>query len=416
LCYLLKIGLMRELIKYAWTEIKRRKSRNIWNILGYSLAVAFLILTLSFAGTSVRGTTKMLNYTGAQFIGFIYATSLEDSTVSFTDPEHESLLIFNNPTVLFPAQVIDLIRQSSNVKNATPLLTFRMITDEYVSRSWVIAGFDPADMEAVRMVSCSNTYIVQGHGLQSGDTGVVLLEQTFADAEQYNVDDTIYLGDNEFRVQGILSPGTRPAKADIYMPLNEAIAVLNTRIKHPVENVINVVLVDGASSLLNRSAMKDVKEILGFNSSTIGYGCFDPAGAAIGITSRGMKYLGLIIFISIILLIASSQYYSVVERSNDIGILKAIGWPEHSIISQVLIESSIQSGLGGLAGCIAAMLIFTVFPVGKWLGLDQAYFSFPDLTVLLAGFLLTVTAGALSGTFAAFMSARLKPADILRKL
>jgi len=42
------------------------------------------------------------------------------------------------------------------------------------------------------------------------------------------------------------------------------------------ENVINVVLVDGASSLANRSAMKDVKEILGFNSSTIGYGCFDP--------------------------------------------------------------------------------------------------------------------------------------------
>jgi putative ABC transport system permease protein len=407
---------MKELIKYAWTETRRRKTRSTWNILGYIVAVAFLILTLSFADTSIRGTTKILNYTGAQFIGFIYATSPADTTVRFIDPENEGFFIFNNPTLLFPVQLIDLIRQSPNVRNATPLLTFKMITDEYVSRSWVIAGFDPADMEAVRMVSCSSTSITEGRGLQPGDTGVVLLEQTFADADRYKVDDTIFLGNREFRIAGILSPGTRPAKADIYMPLDEAAAVLNTRIKQPVENAVNVVLVDGASTLLNRNAMKDVKEILGFNSSTIGYGCFDPAGAAIGITTRGMKFLGLIIFISIILLIASSQYYSVVERSNEIGILKAIGWPAGSIVSQVLIESVIQSGLGALAGSIAAVLVFAFFPVNKWMGLDQAFVAFPHLTVLLTGIFLTVLAGALSGTFAALMSERLRPADILRKL
>jgi putative ABC transport system permease protein len=407
---------MKEMLKYAWMEIKRRKSRNIGNMFGYAIAVAFLILTLSFAGASLRGTNKMLKYTGAQFIGFIYATSLQDSTISFTDPEHEGLLIFNNPTVLLPLPLIDVIRQSPNVKNAAPLLTFKMITDEYVNRSWVIAGFDPADMEAVRMVSCSNTDIIQGRLLKPGDTGVALLEQTFADAEQYSVDDTIYLGEKEFRVLGILSPGTRPAKADIYIPLNEATEVLNTRINHPVENVINVVLVDGASSLANRSAMKDVKEILGFNSSTIGYGCFDPAGAALGITAKGMKLLGIIIFISIMLLIVTSQYYSVIERSNDIGILKAIGWSERSLISQVLAESFIQSVLGGLAGCIVAILIYSVFPVSKWLGLDESYFSSPDLIILITGYILTVLAGTLAGTITALVSARLKPADILRKL
>jgi putative ABC transport system permease protein len=407
---------MKEMLKYAWKEIKRRKSRNIGNMFGYAIAVAFLIIALSFAGSSLRGTNKMLKYTGAQFIGFIYATSLQDSTISFTDPEHEGLLVFNNPTVLFPLPLIDLIRQSPNVKNAAPLLTFKMITDEYVNRSWVLAGFDPADMEAVRMVSCSNTDIIQGRLLQPGDTDVVLLEQTFADAEQYSVDDTIYLGEKEFRVLGILSPGTRPAKADIYMPLNEATEVLNSRINHPVENVINVVLVDGASSLTNRSAMKDVKEILGFNSSTIGYGCFDPAGAALGITAKGMKLLGIIIFVCIMLLIVASQYYSVIERSNDIGILKAIGWSERSLISQILAESFIQSVFGGMAGCITAILIYSVFPVSKWLGLDESYFSSPDLIILFTGYILTVLAGTLAGTITALMSARLKPADILRKL
>jgi putative ABC transport system permease protein len=257
---------------------------------------------------------------------------------------------------------------------------------------------------------------VQGRLIQPQDTGVVLLEQTFADAEQYKLYDNIYLGNKEYRVVGILSPGTRPTKADIYMPLNEATSLLNTRINHPLENVVNVVLVDGASSLLNRSAMKDVKEILGFNSSTIGYGCFDPAGTAIGITAKGMKLLGTIIFISIILLILASQYFSVVERSNDIGILKAIGWSERSLVSQVLLESFIQSAVGGITGCFLVVLFYPIFPIGKWLGLEETYFSIPDLTILFTGLLFTILAGTLAGATAAIMSTRLKPADILRKL
>jgi putative ABC transport system permease protein len=291
-----------------------------------------------------------------------------------------------------------------------------MITDIYVNRSWIIAGFDPVDMEAVRMNSCSNTDIVEGEPLLTGDSGVVLLEQTFSDAEQYSSGDTIYLSDKPFRIKGILSPGTRPAKADIYLPISEANEILNTRINNPVENVINVVLVDGASSLLNRSAMKDVEEILGFNSSTIGYGCFDPAGAALGITTKGMKILGVIIFISIILLIIASQYYSVAERKNDIGILKAIGWSENNMITQVFAESLIQSITGGLIGSLIAVLLYAFFPVGKWLGIDESFSPSVNWIILITGFILTVIAGAVAGTIAAIRSARLKPADILRKL
>ena len=407
---------MKEMLKYAWMEIKRRKGRSTWNMLGYVIAVAFLIITISFTNSSRIGTSTALMYAGAQFIGFVYATSPQDTSISFTDPDHEGLFIYNNPIILFPRPLVDLVSQSRHVKNAAPLLTFTMITDEYVNRSWILAGFDPADMESVRMVACSNTDIVQGRLIQPGDTGVVLLEQTFADAEQYSVDDMIYLGEKEFRVLGILSPGTRPAKADIYLPLKEATEVLNTRIDQPVENVVNVVLVDGAHSLVIRNAIKDVKEILGFNSSTIGYGCFNPAGAAIGFTTRGMKLLGLMVFISIMLLIVASQYYSVVERGNDIGILKAIGWSERNIVSQVFAESFIQAALGGLAGCIAAVLLYAIFPVGDWLGLEESFTSSLDLMTLLSGYILTILAGALAGAVSAMISARLKPADILRKL
>ena len=407
---------MREIVTYAWQEIKRGRSRSTWNIIGYVVAVAFLIITLSFADSSQVGTGKALQYTGAQFIGFVYSTAMEDTSISFTDPDHEGLFIYNNPINLFPIQLVDLVGLSPHVRNAAPLLTFTMITDEYVNRSWILAGFDPMDMESIRMVGCSNTDVTDGRLIQPGDSGVVLLEQTFADAEQYRVDDMIYLGDTEFRIVGILSPGTRPAKADIYLPLNEATEVLNSRINRPVENVVNVVLVDGANALVIRNAIKDVKEILGFNSSTIGYGCFNPAGAAIGFTTRGMKILGVLVFVSIMLLIVASQFYSVIERTNDIGILKAIGWSERNIVSQILAESFFQAALGGLAGCFAAVLVYMIFPVGDWLGFGGALTSSLDLMIVVSGYLLTVLAGALAGAIAAMMSARLKPGIILRKL
>ncbi len=407
---------MRNMIGYAWKETRRRKGRSMGTMLGYLVAVAFLVITITFAGISRFGAAEALQYTGAQFIGIIYDAGLEGGGVEFRDAGKEGLLIYNNPTVLFPVSLAEEVGRSPNVRNAAPLLTFTVRTDEYVERSWILSGFDASDMESVRMVSCSATDIVEGRLIEPGDSDVVLLEQTFADAEQYGVGDILYFDDREFEVVGILSPGIRPVKADIYMTLDDANWVLNTRIEEPVHGVINAVLVDGASSLANRSAMNDTREILGFNSSTIGYGCFSPAGTAIGITARGMQLLGLIVFITILLLVMSSQYYSVVERDNDIGILKAIGWSDRNVVSQVIGESFLHSVIGGLAGVAIATFLIVSFPVGQWLGLEESFTATFDPLVLIAGFFLTVLAGVIAGFISALVSLRLKPAEILRKL
>ena len=407
---------MRDSIKYAWREIRRRGLRSMGNIAGYAVATAYLVISVTFAGFSIFRTGSVLEYTGAQFVGFVYSTPDTSPEIRFKNPGHEGLLVYNYPVVPFPVELVEVIRQSPNVKHASPLLTFSVITDEYVDRSWILAGFDPSDMEAVRMASCSDTDIVEGRFLEPGDKGVVLLEQTFADAEQYGTGDIIYFGDLEYTVAGILSPGTRPAKADIYMPFDEAVEVMNSRIEEPVGNIANVVLVDGASSILTINAQNDVKEILGYNSTTLGYGCFNPAGAAIGITFRGMRLTGLVIFISIFLFIVASQYYAVIERRTDIGILKAIGWSDRGVLSQEMTGSFIQSALGGLAGCVVALLLLAFFPMGQWLGLDELSVISVNTAVIAAGFVVTVVSGTLAGLVSAAVSLRLKPAEILRTL
>jgi putative ABC transport system permease protein len=407
---------MKEQIIYAWREIKRRRHRSTGVIAGYAVAAAMMVITVSLAGFSIMGTGSTLEYTGAQFIGFVYSNPGNTPEVRFNKPDNEALLVYNYPVVPFPVELIEVIKQSPYVKHASPLLTFTVGTDDDSGRSRVLAGFDPADMEAVRMASCSDTDIVEGRFLAPGDRRLVLLEQTFADAEEYATGDMISFGQLEFTVAGILSPGTRPAKGDIYMPFDEAIEVLNTRISEPVRNIANVVLVDGASSLLTVRAQNDVREILGFNSSTIGYSCFNPAGAAIGITLRGMRLTGLAVFLAIFTFIAASQYFAVVERRREIGVLKAIGWSDRDVVKQEMAGSFIQSAAGALAGCVFAVLFLAFLPLQQWLGIEEMFPLSLETAVVAAGFILTVIPGTIAGAVSATVSLRLKPAKILRTI
>lgn len=406
---------MVESIKYAWREILRRKKRNILNVSGYAIAVVFLLLSLSFSDLFKKGTSELLKYTGAQFIGFILADSTSSQDI-FNRSDIEKLSVFNNPTRLFPIQLIDVIRKSGHVREASAVLSFSVQPSENIQKSWTVAGFDPGNMESVRMVNCSATDITEGGLLLPGDSGVVLLEQTFADSYQYKVNDQITLGLFNFHVKGILSPGTRPVKADIYVPYDESLQLLNSRLRTPVREVANVVLVDGASSLTNYSAIRDVKEILGFRSATIGYGCFDPAGAAIGITKKGLQLFGISVFIGMVLFIAFSHYTAVVERTYDIGILKAIGWGNRQIVMQIFAESVIISAIGGITGCLLSLIVTYIVPVEPLLGIPAGVDLVPGSLLLLLGVLTTIFSGILVGTGSVWISVRLLPSQILRKL
>ncbi len=407
---------MKNIFIYAWKEVVRRKHGSISNSLGFMLATSFLALALTFSGFSVRGTSSALNYTGAQFIGFVYSAEQGMPDISFKDPANEGFLVYNYPVVPFPAELVNTINLSPNIRHASALLTFAIVTGRETRRSWMLAGFDPSDMESVRMVNCSGTEIVQGRSLVPGDRGVALLEQTFADAEQYTTGDTIFFEELRYKVAGILSPGTRPARADIYMSFEDAMEVLNSRIEQPVRDVANVVLVDGASAILTYRAQNDVRELLGFNSSTLGYSCMNPAGAALGITFRGMRLTGILVFSGIILLIAVSGYHAVAGRRNDIGILKAIGWSDRSVMMQIISESLIVSAAGAFAGTVFAIIFFSMFPSGNWLGIDPSMVLKMNTGLIITGYVITVVAGILTGAGSALLSLRHKPAQILRGL
>ena len=111
----------------------------------------------------------------------------------------------------------------------------------------------------------------------------------------------------------------------------------------------------------------------------------------------------------------NTMYTSVIERTKQIGVMKATGARNEQITILFLIESGILGMAGGAIGIAIGMGIAKIVEIGAGQALGssllQAYFPWYLMTGAL---LFSFTLGALSGMLPALQASRLKPADALR--
>lgn len=98
---------------------------------------------------------------------------------------------------------------------------------------------------------------------------------------------------------------------------------------------------------------------------------------------------------------------SVLERTREIGVRKAIGATERDILLQFLLEAGLISITGGVLGLLigglasVALALITGFPV------------IPSLVSIVGALLMSVLVGVLSGYLPARRAAKMKPVDAL---
>jgi putative ABC transport system permease protein len=120
------------------------------------------------------------------------------------------------------------------------------------------------------------------------------------------------------------------------------------------------------------------------------------------------------VFFTILLVAGNTMAQSVRERTQELGVLKAVGFSNELVLGVVLGESLVITALGGLLGLLFGWLMVT--------GLGQASFIrqfFPIFFIpgrdLFIGAGLTLTLGLVAGILPAIQAMRLRLADALRR-
>jgi putative ABC transport system permease protein len=117
------------------------------------------------------------------------------------------------------------------------------------------------------------------------------------------------------------------------------------------------------------------------------------------------------VFFTILLVAGNTMAQSVRERTCELGVLKALGFPNGGVLALVLGESCLLSGLGGAAGlAVASALIAAGDPTHG----AMPTFHFPAAD-MLAGLGFALALGAVAGLMPALYAMRLRVADALRR-
>jgi putative ABC transport system permease protein len=122
--------------------------------------------------------------------------------------------------------------------------------------------------------------------------------------------------------------------------------------------------------------------------------------------------IGTVVFFTLLLVTGNTMAISVRERTNELGVLKAIGFPDGIILGFILGESMAIA----LAGCVGLLLALVAIPV---LGRAMAGLLPPLLVTaktLVFGVIAALMVGFASGILPAYGAMRMRVVNALRRV
>ena len=383
----------------AMKSIRSNKMRSFLTILGIVIGISSVIILIGIGDGSKQAITSSIEGMGTNLLT---ASLTGSSAQSLTDSE------------------LKTIRAFPSVSDATPDLT-GTATAKAGSQSYTtsVEGTLPG-YENIRSVHAAiGRFITQDDNdnrYQVADVGIEVLQNIYPDmtASQYDslIGTKLQLNGTNFEIVGILeSKGTSAAGSSdnrVILPLSTAERFLkNKNVKTYYVEAKTSDTIDAASAELTQFFLQKYNndssqfriltqsELLQTSSSAIGTLTMMLAGiAAISLLVGGIGIMNIMLV-------------SVIERTREIGIRKAIGAKRKDILLQFLIEAIFISCVGGLVGISLGIFAGVLIPAITSLKMTLS------VPVMMMAFGFSAAVGILFGFYPAAKASKLKPIDAL---
>lgn len=380
----------------AITHLRRRKSGFVFLVVGLTIGVSTVVALLTLTRTMDDEVSRTLDEFGANILMVPRSDALSLSygglAVSGVAVEAERLdrsaidaihRIKNSesisivaPKALYPVQV----------QQKTVLVAGVVFPEEFrLKKWWRVQGAQPAEDHHVLVGSEAAIHL----GLRPGDR---------VDLEGYSFQVTGVLEETGSQDDGLifadLDMVQQRLRKDDTLNLIEVAALCNTC---PIEDIVQQI-----SETLPQAKVTAIKQAVQSKMDTI---------EQFRMLSGGIAAIVMIVGGLIVL---TTMMGSVNERTREIGVLRAIGFRQSSIVRMLLFEAAVVGLIGGVLGWFTGH--------GAAVMVAPQLLSGGDVTVPFDSMLglwamgLSVSVGMLAGLYPALRAARLDPTVALRAL
>jgi len=396
----------RDLFLYVFANLKNRQLRSWLTILGIIIGITAIVTLIAVAQGLDSAVKKELAAFGADSI-------MVTPQVSLTGGASMSGSLDLND--------VDVVKRTPGIdpSRVTTILAAQLTMGyKNTNVSTYISG---VDTDTYAKAVGDLLPIGEGRMLKPGDTHVLVIGSAVAKdmfGEHIGLNTGIEIAGQKYRIIGIMKPSGIAMgggyDSDIYIPLQNARDALGSSVGKKEITVIWARAQKGADTevvadrvdqrlMMKRKVKENDKDYMIMTSQSI----MDQIGA---ITSLLATFLGGVAAISLLvggIGIANTMFMSVMERTREIGILKAIGARRGTILEIFVMEAGIIGLGGGLIGILLGVLISAGFGA---VGVPSR------VTVELCVFalLFSVGVGMIAGYFPAKQAASLQAVEALR--
>ncbi len=412
-------------LRYLRNELYYQKRRTLSAVTGLSIGIALLITLNALSMAYRRAARVPLQEIGA------------DVTVQRSGNVPKDLT-----GAVFPCSA-ETIRDEE-VKKIETLPGVRGIGRAVLlwifdsNRAWIVLGVEQQNSVGPSILRHS---VIEGRFFEESKPEA-LVEVSYARQFGIKVGDTISLAKRDYPVLGIVD-ASRTAKiavANVYLPLSEAqrLAASSGQVQavspfNPAD--VNLLFIKADEERIPELSSA-LRTIMGKNA-TIGTpdSFLKLLGSLFALSDKFTLAASLIAILVAILISFKTMAGNITERAREIGVLKAVGWINRNVVTQLLAESVTECLMAGFLGLLMALVAayglsfmnvnipipWEMSPRPHFLpgGGDQIFKTLRlpvHVPWTLASFavLLSVVIGGLTGALLGRNISKIKPSEVLR--
>ena len=391
-----------ELFSRAVENLKRQKLRSVLTLLGIIIGISSVVALISIGDGFNKSVEKEFEKLGSNTLIILPGSSLVGSAFAKLDEKD-----------------VDIIESVRGVESATPIyLSSGTVKFKEEEKTVLLLGIDTKKQDLLKSLGILE--VGEGRLLTQSDNLAVLVGSRFSEntfESELKLKQNLLLGTDSLKIVGI----TKPAGQSFGAMFDGAIVMNYRALEDSTGQKLTPFRI--FAKAVNKDEVLEVKQRIKDRLKRA-HGKEDvQVMTASQIQETALSVLGLIqlvlVFIAAISLVVggigimNTMLMAVLERTKEIGIMKAIGATNTTVLSLFLSEAGIIGLIGGIIGYLLGLTIALIGGIAASSSGIDLIIEF-DPMLLFGSLAFAFGVGVISGYIPAQRAANMEPVEALR--